>query len=72
VLPAGASAEVGGEPTAAAGADAGVEVDWWSRGGTSSGTSEEHYQMGQPHPSSSWFPCGRRWHPSSVEHHALL
>ncbi len=45
VLPAGVGAEVGGEPTAAAGAaaDAGVEVDRWGRGGTPSGTSEEHY-----------------------------
>jgi hypothetical protein len=45
VLPAGAGAEVGGEPTAAADADAGagVEVDRWGRGGTPSGTSEEHY-----------------------------
>jgi hypothetical protein len=49
VLPAGAGAEVGGEPTAATDADAGVvaaiEVGRWSRGGTPSGTSEEHYQM---------------------------
>jgi hypothetical protein len=40
---AGASTEVGGEPTAAADADAGVEVDRWGRGGTPSSTSEEHY-----------------------------
>jgi hypothetical protein len=51
----GADAEVGGEPTAAG---AGVEVDRWGRGGTPSGTSEEHYWMERPQPSSSWFPCG--------------
>jgi hypothetical protein len=47
VLPVGADAEVGRELTAAADADAGVgvEVDRWSRGGTPSGTSEEHYRM---------------------------
>jgi hypothetical protein len=45
VLPAGADAEVGGEPTAAVNATvgAGVEVDRWGRGGTPFGTSEEHY-----------------------------
>jgi hypothetical protein len=63
VLSAGAGAEVGGEPTAAADADASagviVEVGRWGRGGTSSGTSEEHYWMEHPHPSSSWFPCVR-------------
>jgi hypothetical protein len=57
VLLAGADAEVGGEPTAAADADVGVaaaiEVGRWSRGGTSSGTSEECYWMEQPQPSSS-------------------
>jgi hypothetical protein len=51
VLPAGAGAEVGGEPTTATDADAsasvGVEVDRWSRGGTPSGTLEEHYRMEQ-------------------------
>jgi hypothetical protein len=64
VLPTGAGAEVGREPTTAADADAGVsvEVGRWSRGGTPSGTSEEHYRMEQPQPSSSWFPCGRKWH----------
>jgi hypothetical protein len=47
VLPAGAGAEVGGGPTTAADTDAsaGVEVDRWGRGGTPSGTSEEHYWM---------------------------
>jgi hypothetical protein len=44
VLPAGASGEVGGEPTAAVDADAGVgvavEVGRWSCGGTPSGTSK--------------------------------
>jgi hypothetical protein len=62
MLSAGAAAEVGGEPTPAADTDAGaavvVEVGRWSHGGTSSGTSEEHYRMEQPQPSSSWFPCG--------------
>jgi hypothetical protein len=43
VLPAGAGAEVGREPTATVDAGAGVEVDRWSRGGTPSDTSEEHY-----------------------------
>jgi hypothetical protein len=64
VLPAGADAEVGGEPTAAvdAAGGAGVEVDRWGRGGTPSGTSEEHYWMERPQPSSSWFPCGRGLH----------
>jgi hypothetical protein len=66
VLPAGVGAEVGGEPTTAANADASaiavVEVGRWSRGGTPSITLEEHYRMEQPHPSSSWFPCGRGWH----------
>jgi hypothetical protein len=63
VLPTGAVAEVGEEPTAvvdaAAGAGAAVEVGRWSHGGTLSGTSEEHYWMEQPHHSSSWFPCVR-------------
>jgi hypothetical protein len=61
VLPTGAGTEVGGEPTAATDIDAGAgaadEVDRWSRGGTPSGTSGEHYRMEQPQPSSSWFPC---------------
>jgi hypothetical protein len=45
VLPAGAGAEVDGEPTAAMDTDAGavVKVGRWSRGGTPSGASEEHY-----------------------------
>jgi hypothetical protein len=64
VLPAGADAEVDGDPTAAADADAGARarVDRWGRGGTPSSTSEEHYWMEQPQPSSSWFPCGHGWH----------
>jgi hypothetical protein len=49
VLPAGADAEVGREPTAATDANAGVvvavEVGRWNHGGTPSGTSEEHYWM---------------------------
>jgi hypothetical protein len=57
-------AVVGREPTTAVDADAGtgVEVDRWSRSGTPSDTSEEHYRMEQPQPSSSWFHCGRGWH----------
>jgi hypothetical protein len=57
VLPTGADAKVGGEPTVVA--DAGVdvavtgEVGRWSRGGTPFGTSEEHYRMELPQPSSS-------------------
>jgi hypothetical protein len=66
VEPTGAGVEVGGEPTTAvdtdAGASAAVEMDRWSRGCTSSGTSEEHYRMEQPQPSSSWIPCGRELH----------
>jgi hypothetical protein len=66
VLPAGAGAEVGGEPTATidagAGAAAAVGVGRWSRGGTPFGNSEEHYRMELPQPFSSWFPCGRRLH----------
>jgi hypothetical protein len=55
VLPASAGAEVGREPTAATDADAGARagVDRWGRGGTPSYTSEEHYWMEQPQPSSS-------------------
>jgi hypothetical protein len=64
VLTAGAVIMVGGEPTAVANTDAGaaIEVGRWSRGGTPSGTLEEHYRMEQPQPSSSWFPYGRGWH----------
>jgi hypothetical protein len=49
VLPAGAGAVVGGEPTAAAdagvgaGATVAVGVGRWIHGGTPSGTSEKHY-----------------------------
>jgi hypothetical protein len=43
VLPTSANAEAGGEPTAAMDAEAGAEMDRWGRGGTPSGTSEEHY-----------------------------
>jgi hypothetical protein len=47
VLPVGAGAGVGREPTTAANANTGaaVEVDRWSRGGTPSGTSGEQYRM---------------------------
>jgi hypothetical protein len=52
VLPMGAGAEVGWEPTAATdtgtNAAAAIRVGRWSRGGTLSGTSEEHYRMEQP------------------------
>jgi hypothetical protein len=71
-MPAGAGAEVGRDPTAAAdagvgdGATAAVRVGRWIHGGTPFGTSEEHYRMELPQPSSYWFPCGRGWH------HALL
>jgi hypothetical protein len=47
VLPAGVGAEVGGEPTAAAGTGVDVaaagEVGRWSHGGTPSSTSVEHF-----------------------------
>jgi hypothetical protein len=62
VLPAGASAEVSGEPTVAAdvgaGAVAAVGVGRWNRGGIPFGTSEEHYRMELSQPSSSWFSYG--------------
>jgi hypothetical protein len=68
VLPIGAGAGVGGEPTTAMDADDGagavVEVDRWGHDGTPSGNSEEHYRMKQSQPSSSWFPCGRELHHS--------
>jgi hypothetical protein len=68
VLPTGAGAEVGVEPTTAAdtgagaGAVAAVGVGRWSHGGTPSGTLEEHYWTELPHHSSSWFPCERGLH----------
>jgi hypothetical protein len=64
VLPAGAGAKVGGEPTATTDADvgAGVEVGRWSHGGTLSGTLEERNYMEQPQPSSFWFPYVRGLH----------
>jgi hypothetical protein len=66
VLPAGADAEVGREPTAAA--DAGVDatadgkVGRWGHDGTPSGTLEEHYRTELPQPSSSLLPYGRSSH----------
>jgi hypothetical protein len=50
VLPAGANAEVGREPTAMAdtGAAVAVRVGRWSCGGTPPSTSEEHYRMELP------------------------
>jgi hypothetical protein len=52
VLPAGANAEVGREPTAVADTSAGaavaVRVGRWSCGGTPPSTSEEHYRMELP------------------------
>jgi hypothetical protein len=66
VLPTCAGAEVGGEPTATvvigAGAATTVGVDRWSCGGAPSDTSEQHYRMEQPQPSSSWFSCERGLH----------
>jgi hypothetical protein len=66
VLPTGAGAEVGREPTTAADAGAGaaaaVGVGRWSCGGTPSATLDEHYRMELPQPSSSWFPCGSGLH----------
>jgi hypothetical protein len=63
VLPAGAGAEVGREPSVAA--DIGVDVasgkvGRWHHGGTPSSTLEEHYRTELPQPSSSLFPyeCG--------------
>jgi hypothetical protein len=67
VLAAGVGAEVCGVPTAAA-ADVGVDaatagnMGRWSRGGTPFGTLGEHFRTELPHPSSSWFPYGRRSH----------
>jgi hypothetical protein len=71
--------------SAGGGAAVAVGVDRWSRGGTPFGTSEEHYQMELPQPSSFWFPVGvdcivldhdvadELWKcPSIVERHALL
>jgi hypothetical protein len=51
---------VGGEPTAAADADAGAAVGMgrWGHGGAPSGTSEEHYQMEQPQPPLLGFLVG--------------
>jgi hypothetical protein len=52
VLLAGASAEVGGEPTAATDVDVDAAmtggVDRWSHGGTPFSTSEEHFQTELP------------------------
>jgi hypothetical protein len=64
VLPAGVGAEVGEEPTAAAIAsvDAAREVGRWSRGGTPSDTSGEHFRTELPQHSSSWFPYGLGLH----------
>jgi hypothetical protein len=50
VLPAGAGAEVGGEPTATTDAGAATvdEAGRWSRDGTPPGTLEEHCQTELP------------------------
>jgi hypothetical protein len=48
---------------AGAGADATADatgVDRWGRGGTSFGTSGEHYRIEWPQPSYSLSPCGCR------------
>jgi hypothetical protein len=54
VLPTGAGAKVGGEPSAAAdtGADVAAidEAGRWSRDGTLSSTLEEHYRTELPQP----------------------
>jgi hypothetical protein len=67
VLPTGAGATVGGEPTAAdAGADVAAvdEAGRWSHDGTPSSTLEEHYRTELPQPSSSLLPCGHgSYHP---------
>jgi hypothetical protein len=58
--PADAGAEVFGKSTAVVGV--GVvgadEVGRWGRGGTPSGTWEEHCRAELPQPSSSLLPCG--------------
>jgi hypothetical protein len=56
VLPVGADAEVGEEPTAAT--DDGADAGEWGGGGTPSDTSEEHHRKDLPQTSSSWSPCG--------------
>jgi hypothetical protein len=67
VLPAGAGAEVGEEPTAAAKTvvdatvDAG-EAGKWGHDGALSNTSREHYRRELPQPSTSLPPCGRGLH----------
>jgi hypothetical protein len=57
VLLAGVGAEVGREPTATAHTSAGAAATGglgrWSRGGTPSGTSGEHFRTELPQPSSS-------------------
>jgi hypothetical protein len=62
--PVVASAEVGGTPNVAANAGGGAadEVGRWGRGGTLSGTWEEHCQTELPRPSSSLHPCVHRLH----------
>jgi hypothetical protein len=61
--PADAGAEVGGKPTVAAGTGATAdEVGRWDRGGTPSGTWEEHCRMELLRPSSSLSPCVRGSH----------
>jgi hypothetical protein len=62
VLPAGAGAEVGAEPVAATDTATASEVGRQSCDGTPFGTFREHFRMELPHPSSSWFPCGRESH----------
>jgi hypothetical protein len=66
VLPTGAGAGVGREPTTAAdtGADAtaAAEAGRWGRDGTPSGTLDGHYRTELSQPSSSLSPCGRGLH----------
>jgi hypothetical protein len=54
----GANAVVGGKPTATTDDGAVANAGEWGGGGTPSSTSEEHYRMELPQPSSSWSPCG--------------
>jgi hypothetical protein len=59
-----AAARVGGKPTVAAGAGAAVadEAGRWDRGGTPSGTWEEHCQTELLRPTSSLRHCVRVSH----------
>jgi hypothetical protein len=60
MLSASAGTEVGGKPTATTDASAGAadEAGRRGRGGTPSGTWDEHCRTELPQPSSSLLPCG--------------